>query len=1065
MPSVAKNQEPRPPSRFLSRRRSRTRGFALLLTVALLAFLLILLLGLAAYTRVETAVAGNTQRQAQARQNALLALNVAVGQLQQYAGPDTRATATADAFSPNAGTTHYTGVWDTTIPGSAAPLTWFISGNEIPAPDGTLNPLALTPGNAPAYNNTNSIELVGTNTTAAANDVRAPLIPIVVKGVPGTTATANTTIGHYAWWIGDNGVKADVVHTDLTASLNYAPFTDLANTVSTDMQARVNQQVGLGVPALTASNATTFDPRNTTAANVKLISSVVTAQQLPFVKNASGTDVGLPLLKQNYQRWSAGNFAVLASTNSAVPGLRNDLSTNPTPLGPAFSAWANYSAYMEAPDNNPFVTAEGLTSPADALRRRYKIQPVTVDSTTNTQFSVAPVLTSFCLAFSIHNDTPTTPTKLVCSIRGEVGLWNPYSSALIPEGLQLVVLGLPSVTVTDTTLGQTLVPLQTTIGDTNDASGNSPVKLLMPWPTSTIDDQTSSWLPGRVYNWTTDSSPLGTDPAAGYPMMWGVRTVSAATPGIECDTKQSPLPLVIPLPIGSPLPGRTCAVDTANIVLQLQRSTGEVLATYPLRNFSPAPCNGVADPASGAFDFAFIVRFVDPLKDSISWLQLPGRDPRMSATPAEFFPISPDPGAVVVDLNGANMTSLDSVVTINDSSLLLDRFPGTKLAPAGTSFDEDVPVFELPRSPLLSVGELQHLPLLNQQPFFLGTSLAAASNLSATAPFNNTLFDANFFSGLSAGTGWSGLATPLTTPLPNPLLRVLRHKPDGTAVDPANDFSATAAPARFLLQGGAFNLNSTDPAAWAAVLSSVRFSTTKPFNYLDAAATTGTGPDSTPATATPAAAFLRFAHSAQETYKATDPASATPYTQSDPNGTGPVLNTNFYRQGLRALSATDVQTLAQKITDAIKLRQAAAGPFLTLDEFLGPAGGIAGTPSLLEQAISDAGLNVNPNDPAGANYPFSSVFLTQADIMTALAPVLFTRSDTFTVRAYGEAVNPVTNLVEGRAWCEAVVQRYPEPLDPATPRQPTDTEYQTPPDAFGRRFKIVSFRWLSAADI
>ena len=53
-------------------------------------------------------------------------------------------------------------------------------------------------------------------------------------------------------------------------------------------------------------------------------------------------------------------------------------------------------------------------------------------------------------------------------------------------------------------------------------------------------------------------------------------------------------------------------------------------------------------------------------------------------------------------------------------------------------------------------------------------------------------------------------------------------------------------------------------------------------------------------------------------------------------------------------------------------------------------------PSLLEQAIADAGLNVEED---GTPIEFSSQFLTQGDIMTALAPVLFARSDTFLVRA------------------------------------------------------------------
>ena len=86
--------------------------------------------------------------------------------------------------------------------------------------------------------------------------------------------------------------------------------------------------------------------------------------------------------------------------------------------------------------------------------------------------------------------------------------------------------------------------------------------------------------------------------------------------------------------------------------------------------------------------------------------------------------------------------------------------------------------------------------------------------------------------------------------------------------------------------------------------------------------------------------------------------------------------------------------------------------------------------------------------------------------MTALAPVLFPRSDTFVVRTYGEAVNPATGATEGRAWCEATVQRVPDYFDPADPAETapaalTSTLNQT----FGRRFKIVSFRWLTRSDI
>jgi hypothetical protein len=96
----------------------------------------------------------------------------------------------------------------------------------------------------------------------------------------------------------------------------------------------------------------------------------------------------------------------------------------------------------------------------------------------------------------------------------------------------------------------------------------------------------------------------------------------------------------------------------------------------------------------------------------------------------------------------------------------------------------------------------------------------------------------------------------------------------------------------------------------------------------------------------------------------------------------------------------------------------------------------------------------------------NSQWLTQADILTALAPVLTPRSDTFLVRTYGEAVNPATNATEGRAWCEAVVQRVPEYLDAADAPEVLPADLTSAVNrAGGRKYKVISFRWLTRADI
>lgn len=75
---------------------------------------------------------------------------------------------------------------------------------------------------------------------------------------------------------------------------------------------------------------------------------------------------------------------------------------------------------------------------------------------------------------------------------------------------------------------------------------------------------------------------------------------------------------------------------------------------------------------------------------------------------------------------------------------------------------------------------------------------------------------------------------------------------------------------------------------------------------------------------------------------------------------------------------------------------------------------------------------------------------TAQQVFNALAPLLAVRSDTFRVRAYGEATNATDQTkIEATAYCEAIVQRTPEMM----------------PDGSGRRFVITYFRWLGPDDI
>ncbi len=116
----------------------------------------------------------------------------------------------------------------------------------------------------------------------------------------------------------------------------------------------------------------------------------------------------------------------------------------------------------------------------------------------------------------------------------------------------------------------------------------------------------------------------------------------------------------------------------------------------------------------------------------------------------------------------------------------------------------------------------------------------------------------------------------------------------------------------------------------------------------------------------------------------------------------------------------------------------------------------------LADAVTADGLHLN--DPAAVP-EFSSQWLTQGDLLGVLAPVLFSRSDTFVIRAYGDAAPLGPRQQVKRAWCEARVQRLPNYVDATQPAETSPDQLNATNQALGRRFKVVTFRWLTSADI
>ena len=1048
---------PRVSGSVLESARGPRGGFALLVVVTLLAFIVLLLVGLAAYTRVETAAAGNTQRQAQARENALLALNLAVAQLQRHAGPDTRVTATAEA-SATGSTARYTGVWpadpaedDDNDP--LTPLAWLASGNELRNSSGALNSRAVAPG--AAMNAGNAVALVGTNTSRVNNDVMARLVPITAPGVPGSGG-ALTTIGRYAWWVGDQGVKAPVAVPDTSTAATYAPYD------SADLRSRIRQQVTAGPGAATAAGAAVFEPRDNNNAALVAGEKVLQHSQVAYLRNTGGSQLGLTTAQQYFHTWSPNNLAVLADPRRG--GLKRDLSLAPSLLGEAFTAWTNYKAYTEDPAAAvPDSVVPPSISPAygtDPVRRRVIMTPHVMSEGGSHQ--VAPVVNYFLITFNVRTVNGGKGVQpLEVRARWMVSLWNPYTSALVPEDLRVEITGLPSNIRVNTVSSDPDRARPLGSFSLGSAYG-APLRINLPWTTNdAADPDRQSWLPGRVYTWRSkeDTAKPEDVPAEGFASEFYSQVLDDSGKGV-----------IRPLGLAEVDGDESCQLEIEGdqenlgvVLFVLRRDVdGNVQPVQLSRLTSPAFVQSFRTKAQLAsedgYQFSYVFRLAES-KDTPeapgTWLMTTGRDVRRRSIPPESFVIPPhgNPGSEEGFPPAPNdPAAFVNYKTIRDEERLIDREHGSN-----KSYEKDTPLFELPRAPILSLGMLQHFRQPGLRPFMIGNPWGASVDIAGIR--GAELFDRFFFSGLVEGVTPSKNAVGDLI-LPNPLHRALRK----ASVDDLRG-APEARSSRYLLQAGAFNVNSVNVAAWAAVLRGVRFPSPQTFSYLNLSASTGTASDTQKLTVQSSdAQFFRFSQSAQETYQ-------LPGTDNYP-----LAANHLFRRGMRTLTAAQVGALAAKVVEFVRRKHAESGPFRSLEEFISPAtvfaGGTQGLDrSLLEAAIEDAGLNgdfaeygVSPTEfPA---VQMNSQWLTQADILTALAPVLTPRSDTFLVRTYGEAINPATNATEGRAWCEAVVQRVPEYLDSldAPEVSPLDLASEVNRTG-GRRFKVISFRWLTRADI
>jgi len=1196
-------------------RQAGKRGFALLITITLLAFLVLLLVSLASLTRVETQVASNTQQLAQARQNALMALNIALGQLQKFAGPDQRVTATADIAGGTGGvrlannttpaktssinnilnglgkvqpgTRYWTGVWGNADPSkpssgngniyerSPSPrlLNWLVSGNEkaaftpstaantfgqitssntntgngvisflpqgssvlptsatqtgtIKNRDNAIKDVVLLVGPASAGDTTTNRTLPDTNTENYSDRyVVAPLVDIkaAAGSVLGLAPTATPVIGRYAYWVGDEGVKAKYNLVD-----SYANYTLPTGNTDVDFTTREGNILSTTSGALARYRLMAAQRNGLEGladlnyqANDAKVDRVLNLGQMRF---AGSTTVNAPAQQQRIHDITTTSMGVL--TNTLDGGLRKDLTAYLTTgdLGAANKIIPTDYSPTQGPTWGLLKSYTDLATAAE----------VTIRPASTTQMGIFPIVSDVRLLFGLkpETDNPTdySTTGAQALFNPLIVLTNPYNRPLRVTGGSAGDLDMEfkatafngSKPFTEPFQGQLYIKGLT---DSKGAINYSILSRLNP-------DGTQMQSPSLLNN-VKFRFPAGIVIQPGQSQIFSITANQMDNSGNNTATLEVGVPSAFNY-YGKPIPGAYLGSgsyqiedygNSTPIDIVFSNSSGIVKQLkaidldYP--NIGGAALKGQAfavgmfkanvnypgdsTPATNTLNYNRTLRvFADfNLRAAHNRRLL-----YLVAAPPYYGRWLPVGGTAENEVPSDFTNHLSSEAYWGRSTIATGGLHEARL------FDLPTPPASSTEIPFLSLAQLQHTDLtaddddvgVGHQPgYAVGNSFCppylsrdqtkqplkdwySIQKSSEYGEESHNYYDISYRLNCALWDKYFVSAIPQTATSYESVNPRYRFVPDSALATASATTKATTLhdptlTARYLMVDGAFNINSTSIEAWKAVLGGSR------------------GLNMPGDTQTHAA----FPRSVNQPGVASDPDKPDDCQAS---GDGADTYTGF-----RRLNDTQLTNLATEIVKQVRLR----GPFVSLAQFVnrtptntsaslalqGPlqtaidsaAGGINtftstdATPDKDKVAIQNAsdqgeedggskavvgtfGIFPSSTPPPANEQGYRSTaapgWLTQADLLQVIGPALSARSDTFVIRTYGDVKNPLDTSAPpiSQAWCEAIVQRMPDyvntsdnaEVDPASLTQLDNKN-------FGRRFKVVSFRWLTSNDI
>ena len=1032
----------------------RQSGFALVVALSLMAFVLMLILSMSLLVQVETTNASRGLDQLRAKEAARLALMMAIGDLQKYAGADLIVTATADALGEpsvdyNLNAKHWAGLWTSDEDGGvqANPI-WLVSG-ETPDP------------------------LVGAGTSSVAifpatnedAEVRVPLVPIIGQ---------NGASSSYAYWLSDESVKARVNLDENSSSMTY---------LTTDSERQDIREAYQSFPAqdkifdvldpIQDTDTATFS-RIFNRPQVRLVDPSIDAQDayhnFTLVSQSVLSDMANGGLKQNLTGRTLAEMNNLLSKPDYLGG--DYLSHyNIDPL--TGNALENIgSADVPLSPQPRFNSGNELIRSTVADFYDYRTNQIdSSDDIAEPVRNIMPVISEVSFRLGAFHNHYTTQQKHLIRFHADVEFWNPYPFPIrMPVDADedkdrcFIIMLVPSVIdETGTNTEQMILSirnvdlaeeLHTNLFDFDEDLGSGPSgggltkntfneTVLQSW--MEIEDVVLQ--PGEVYHATTGQTQGLARDLGGYVLKKGRANKEKAEsyiPDIEHDyhkwswhtytTNTQNYPVLEPghqIQIDLRIPENGVTLRIINYSSSLTNSTSPIYEddtdnewakpVWELRNIykvSNPPSlilrgDEYSRSTSGSYTMNnFNIGFHFRLADELVF----GETPDASDLALRFDLRQP-----VWDYENP---AVQEIVGIEEDpfkvSKLANLFDGTDLiddasADTHAGHYERAFLYNAPMHEPLSVGALHRLPLSFETVEYDvdgdGTGELVQERIGT--PWGgdlNQAFDKYFYTGAPAFDWTDNL--PLGVAHLRPISKL------------SNSEVRQQDAAEHLLMAGGFNINSTSISAWEAMLSRTIYG----WEY----------------GATPIDLKNAFLNLAEGTDGASEAVGAIA-NEADFNTDNPVADGRLaMKQAIRRLSDTQINSLAESVVDALDIHFANNSLFSDLATFV--------SAGILDKAIIDSGIN-------GRIARYSPAYISQNLILEMLAPYLAVRADTFTIKSYGTTKNPLTGEPIAEVICEATVQRLPQRFDGSTPR--IQEEATTNGNTFGRRFEIVDIAWSS----